>query len=147
MERLTFEGNFCDIAQCPNTPGGSFCENGACSQRKVWERLKAYEDTGLMPEEFAAYWAFMQDLIGSQKVSEALSNFRNLVKADRDGRLGVRCGNCKYAEIYQRMDGQAGAYCHCPASIFSYANEHVFTPSRNVDDFCSHGERKEAGEA
>ena len=51
MKRLTFEGNFCDIAQCTEIPGGSFCEDGACSQRKVWERLRAYEDTGLMPEE------------------------------------------------------------------------------------------------
>ncbi len=44
MERLTFEGNFCDIAMCAEVPGGSFCEDGACSQRKVWERLKQYED-------------------------------------------------------------------------------------------------------
>lgn len=44
MERLTFDGNFCDIAMCQETPGGSFCENGYCSQRKVWERLKQYED-------------------------------------------------------------------------------------------------------
>ena len=49
MERLTFDGIFCDIAQCTETPGGSFCEDGYCSQRKVWERLKQYEDTGLMP--------------------------------------------------------------------------------------------------
>lgn len=51
MERLTFEGNFCDIALCAETPGGSFCESGSCTQRKVWERLKAYEETGLTPEE------------------------------------------------------------------------------------------------
>lgn len=44
MERLTFEGNFCDIALCTNTRGGSFCEDGYCSQRKVWERLKHLED-------------------------------------------------------------------------------------------------------
>lgn len=50
MDRLTFEGNFCDISRCQNTPGGSFCEDGACSQRKVWERLKEYEDTGVTPE-------------------------------------------------------------------------------------------------
>lgn len=48
MERLTFEGNFCDIAQCAATPGGSFCE---CTQREVWERLKAYETTERTPEE------------------------------------------------------------------------------------------------
>lgn len=51
MDRLTFEGNFCDIAICREIPGGSFCEDGYCSQRKVWERLKAYEDTGLEPED------------------------------------------------------------------------------------------------
>lgn len=51
MKRLTFEGNFCDIAQCAEIPGGRFCEDGACSQRKAWERLKAYEDTGLTPED------------------------------------------------------------------------------------------------
>lgn len=44
MERLTFEGDFCDIAMCLETRGGSFCEEGACSQRRVWERLKNYED-------------------------------------------------------------------------------------------------------
>lgn len=48
MKRLTFEGNFCDIAQCRELP----CPcNGECSQRKVGERLKAYEDRGCAPEE------------------------------------------------------------------------------------------------
>jgi len=51
MDRLTFDGNFCDIALCSETPGGSFCEDGYCSQRKVWERLKQYEDTKFEPEE------------------------------------------------------------------------------------------------
>ena len=62
MERLTFEGNFCDIAQCRNVPGGSFCEDGACSQKKVWERLKAYEDTGLELEEVSALQKDWSDL-------------------------------------------------------------------------------------
>lgn len=44
MNRLTFDGNFCDIAMCQETRGGSFCEDGYCSQRNVWERLKEYED-------------------------------------------------------------------------------------------------------
>lgn len=43
-DRITFEGNFCEIARCKETPGGSFCEDGTCSQRRVWERLKEYED-------------------------------------------------------------------------------------------------------
>ena len=44
MKRLTFEGNFCDIAMCDEVRGGSFCEDGECSQRKIWERMKAIED-------------------------------------------------------------------------------------------------------
>ena len=48
MERITFEGNFCDISMCRENP----CPyNGMCSQRQTWERLKEYEDTGLEPEE------------------------------------------------------------------------------------------------
>lgn len=54
MERLTFEGNFCDIAQCVGEYRmTSECADGPCSQRKVWERLKEYEDTGLEPEDLA----------------------------------------------------------------------------------------------
>lgn len=60
MERLTFEGNFCEIAKCAEIPGGSFCENGACSQKEVWERLKAYEDTGLSPEDAMILSALVQ---------------------------------------------------------------------------------------
>ena len=48
MERLTFEGNFCDIAMRTEIP---CLYDNACSQRKVWERLKRYEDAGLEPEE------------------------------------------------------------------------------------------------
>ena len=42
MERLTFEGNFCDIAQCRELP---YPHDNNCTQKQVWERLKAYEDT------------------------------------------------------------------------------------------------------
>jgi len=56
MERITFEGNFCDIAMC----NGEYrmttaCADGPCSQRQVWERLKQYEDSGLTPEEVMLY--------------------------------------------------------------------------------------------
>ena len=52
MPRLTFEGNFCDIAMCRENP----CPyNGMCSQRQTWERLKEYEDTGLEPEEIKGF--------------------------------------------------------------------------------------------
>ena len=44
-DRLTFDGNFCDIAQCREERWGKYCPDGSCSQRKVWERLKQYEDS------------------------------------------------------------------------------------------------------
>ena len=51
MERLTFEGNFCEIARCKEVK----CPYDTnCIQKQVWERLKAYEDTGLTPEEIKA---------------------------------------------------------------------------------------------
>ena len=48
-ERLTFEGNFCEIARCKETRWGKHCPDGACSQRKVWERLKQYEESDAIP--------------------------------------------------------------------------------------------------
>ncbi len=51
--------------------------------------LRQYLDTGMTPEAFQSYVVFLQDLIGGQKASEALDRFRQMVKADRDGRLVV----------------------------------------------------------
>lgn len=84
---MTFEGNFCDIAQCREFP----CPyNGACSQRKVWEWLKAYEDTGLTPEEVSALikdWSDLRTTIGE---CGGIDRLRELVEADRAGRLVVQ---------------------------------------------------------
>ena len=87
MERLTFEGNFCDIAQCDVIPGGSYCESGSCTQRKVWERLKAYEDTGLEPEQCENSKVIIESAF-SDDTSKA-ERIRELLKADKDGRLVV----------------------------------------------------------
>ena len=65
------------------------CWSYHCGSGEAANRLAAYEDPGLTPEEFHAYWVFLEDLIGEQKASEALDRFRQLVKADRDGRLVV----------------------------------------------------------
>lgn len=47
MKRLTFEGNFCDLAMCRENP----CPyNGSCSQKEVWERLRSIED--ILGEEY-----------------------------------------------------------------------------------------------
>lgn len=60
---------------------------------RALEDVRAYEDTGLTPEEFQSYAVFLQDLIGNQKASEALDRFRWLAEADRDGRVVVRPSN------------------------------------------------------
>lgn len=87
MERLTFEGNFCEIAQCWELP----CPyNGACSQRKVWDRLKAYEDTGLTPGEvhsMSGEWRTMMSVLNS--IGGGYGRLRELAEADKDGRLVV----------------------------------------------------------
>ena len=51
--------------------------------------LRQYLDTGMTPEAFQSFVVFFQDLIGNQKASEALDRFRQMVKADRAGRLVV----------------------------------------------------------
>lgn len=86
MDRLTFEGNFCDISRCQNTPGGSFCKDGACSQRKVWERLKEYEDAGLSPQ---ACVEAREIEAGLSAEDYSIHRMVELMRADKDGRLVV----------------------------------------------------------
>jgi hypothetical protein len=88
MERLTFDGNFCDIAQCTSNPGGSFCEDGSCSARKVWERLKAYEATELTPEEIDMDHEAAEQLRHLCRNCD-LDRLEKLAEADKDGRLVV----------------------------------------------------------
>lgn len=106
MERLTFEGNFCDIAQCRELP----CPyNGACSQRKVWERLAAYEETGLTPErcaEFARADAEGRYIVMRDAEQEGVARLRELAEADKDGRLVVlpcKVGDTVYFALLGRI--------------------------------------------
>lgn len=82
MGRLTFEGNFCDIAQCRD----SACrQDGTCTQKEVWKRLKAYED--------------IAELCGGA------DRLRELAEADKDGRVVVLPG--KVGERWVDEDGRA----------------------------------------
>ena len=106
MERLTFDGNFCDIAQCRELP---CLHDGACSQRKVWERLKAYEDTGLEPESVEALKLSMMGKAISE-ITEfdglPIDRLRELAEADKDGRVVVL--PCKVGDTVWRIvrDGE-----------------------------------------
>lgn len=94
MERLTFEGNFCDIARCNGEYRmTSECADGPCDQRKVWERLKEYEDTGLEPEEIAAVVAPEVAALARalQRILDADQriDLEEWIRADKEGRLVV----------------------------------------------------------
>ena len=83
MERLTFEGNFCDIAQC----GHVKCPyKDGCSQKQVWERLRAYEDSGLSPNACAEAREIEETLSGCDY---SISRMVELMKADVEGRVTV----------------------------------------------------------
>ena len=134
MERLTFEGNFCDIAQCDATPGGSYCENGSCTQRKVWERLKQFEDKCESPEVLAKAMD-MEEILGDGYYS--VDRMLELLKADKDGRLVMppckvgdklyrvfageifehRVGSMKYFAIQGRWDIETYPFCQCVESF------------------------------
>lgn len=93
--------------------------------------LRQYLDTGMTPEAFQSYVVFLQDLIGDQKASEALDRFRQLVKADKDGRVVAlpckvgdtlyrvfageifehRVGSMKYFAIQGRWDIETYPFC------------------------------------
>lgn len=86
MERLTFDGNFCEIAQCRDLP----CQNGgSCSQRKVWERLKEYEDTRLTPAEVRSLWKEWNAMMSVLNRIGGYDRLRSLAEADKAGRVIV----------------------------------------------------------
>ena len=100
MERLTFEGNFCDIAQCKEIP----CPyNGECSQRKVWERLKAYEDTHMMPSDVTSMRMDMA-IIAALFNGVDVDRMKELAEADKDGWLVVL--PCKVGDRLYEVTGR-----------------------------------------
>ena len=81
MERLTFEGNFCEIARCKEAK----CPYDTdCSQKQVWERLKQHEDSGLSPEDAANLHAILR--LGD---GMTLMRLRELAVADQEGRVTI----------------------------------------------------------
>lgn len=98
MERLTFEGNFCDIAQC------AFAKcpyDTNCSQKQVWERLKQYEDSKLSPDDAANLHAILRLDDGM-----TLMRLRELAVADQEGRVVVlpcKVGDTVYFALLGRI--------------------------------------------
>ena len=106
MERLTFEGNFCDIAQCRDL---ACQQSGTCTQRLVWERLKAYEDAKLSPQACAEAREIEETLSGCDY---SISRMVELMKADKDGRVVVL--PCKVGDtVFARLNNKSKYVCEC----------------------------------
>ncbi len=102
MDRLTFEGNFCEIARCKEVK----CPyDTACSQKQVWERLKQYEDTKRTPEQIEVLEAAIMGKAVAQ-ITEfeglPIARLLELAVADKDGRcvvLPCKVGDTVYAIV------------------------------------------------
>ena len=122
MELLTFEGNFCEIAQCKEVK----CPyDTACSQKQVWERLKAYEDTGLSPEKVS----WMKEVVEAafDNDTSRIERAHNLHVADKEGRVTIL--PCRGdADIVLMRDGVAFKPDHWNIHLTTFA-ENQPTPS------------------
>ena len=122
MERLTFEGNFCDIARCKEVK----CPyDTACSQKQVWERLKAYEDTGLSHEKVS----WMKEVVEAafDNDTSRIERAHSLHVADKEGRVTIL--PCRGdADIVLMRDGVAFKPDHWNIHLTTFAENHP-TPS------------------
>ena len=69
---------------------GGECAHGCKWEEAAWERLAAYEDTGLTPQEVLSMkfeWCAMMDALNS--IGGGYTRLRELAEADRAGRLVV----------------------------------------------------------
>ena len=113
MKRITFEGNFCEIARCKETK----CPYDTdCSQKQVWERLKAYEDGRLSPEDAANLHAILR--LGD---GMTLMRLRELAVADQEGRVLVL--PCKVGHRVFALLGTDKHISECEVKQIGMGNE------------------------
>ena len=103
MERLTIP----DVRVDEHTTRRSVIDVAAVREHtmKIYWRLKAYEDTGLTPEEIKA--PFTEDTminLAAQALGVEPSRLRELAEADKDGRLTVL--PCKVGEKIYYLNGK-----------------------------------------
>lgn len=98
MERITFDGNFCDIIMCHNEDGSYSCEKGTCDLKRTWERLKEIENIlGKNYDLDRLKVLVNQSMTMREEVSERFSitkdvpvdRLRELTEAERTGRCVV----------------------------------------------------------
>lgn len=112
MERLTFEGNFCDLAQCRD----SACrQSGTCTMKEVWKRLKAYEDSGCEPEEVLPKDKADEIALKLMRLADLESlcsydHLRELAEADKEGRVLIL--PCKVGDMAYWVHNGVITGCH-----------------------------------
>lgn len=150
MERLTFDGNFCDIAQCWELP----CHHGGnCSQKQVWERLKAYEDTRLTPErcaEFARADAEGRYIVMRDAEQEGVARLRELARADKDGRVVVlpcKVGDPVYLIVTKRARNYTPEFRFVKKSRLTFLNMERILQDFGKEAFLTREEAEKALEA
>ena len=110
MERLTFEGNFCDIAQCRELP----CKHGGnCTQKQVWKRLKQFEDVFKTPGKAA--WAKKTIEMAFSDDTSEVERLRELYKADKDGRVVIL--PCKAGDMLYEITTRKTISEYCATAI------------------------------
>ena len=125
MERLTYRDK--DGFPMMKKRGG-FKQGGV-------ERLAAYEDTGLEPREVSAIVKEWSDLCTIVGECGGIDRLREIAEADKDGRLVVRCKDCKHSR--ETADGR-GLFC----SVWG-RGWHWVQP----DGFCNYGKYQTNGGA
>lgn len=92
-------------------PRTALQHDGGCTQKQVWERLKAYENTGLSPAGLE-HAAEIEN--GLNESGYSMNRWAELMKADKDGRVVVL--PCK--TVFE-LAWDAGPDCDlvCPVSI------------------------------
>ena len=146
MERLTFEGNFCDIAQCRELP----CKyDGNCTQKEVWERLKQFEDAVQTPE---AAWAKKTIEMAFSDDTSEVERLRELYKADKEGRVMLSQARQKIQELIAyapSIDAEPVVRCQdCKNFRRNEENDPYCADRRGLSDpepdgYCSYGEQRE----
>lgn len=111
MERLTEwngpSNQYAYYPRCFEEPcNGDGCKIKDCLfETAVCERLAAYEDTGLTPEEIKAPFTEGAAInLAAQALGVESSRLRELAEADKDGRCVVL--PCKYDERWADEDGR-----------------------------------------
>lgn len=127
MERLTFEGNFCEIARCKEVK----CPYDTdCSQKQVWERLKAYEDTGLEPEavETVKLALCAKHMVNLETLNNTpISRLVELAEADKDGRVVVPpCKVGEFTGLRTTKDGFELSLITRPPQSWRYVEEETW---------------------